>query len=211
MQGDNPLGPKSKSVQLEANFESSEFFTMISTMFITSPSRSVPSTPGTSLTGTFLLILEFFSSFKFKSVPCRYDPEHLGVSFRLGGESRIMSLLELGWRVGLYSFEQSRLASTRSGFSKGETVKADHELLIFWPNIGDDEFVVGGMAVKKVRDPRVRLAHRCIAMTILGRKESTHRITVIASFSSATFMPRESLATFPIGWLGISTELKIGI
>nr|GEU87663.1 hypothetical protein [Tanacetum cinerariifolium] len=114
----------------------------------------------------------------------------------LGGESRIMSLLELGWRVGLYSFEQSRLASTRSGFSRGETVKADHELLIFWTNIGDDEFVMGGTAVKKVRDPRVRLAHRCIVMTILGRKESTHMITEIASFSSAAFMPRGTVRSF---------------
>ncbi|GKA43316.1 hypothetical protein Tco_0736040, partial [Tanacetum coccineum] len=75
-----------------------------------------------------------------------------------------------------------RLASIRSGLSRGETVKADHELLLFWPKIGDDEFFIGGTAVKKVRDPRVRLAHRCIATTISGRKESTHRITAIDLF-----------------------------
>nr|GEW28580.1 hypothetical protein [Tanacetum cinerariifolium] len=94
----------------------------------------------------------------------------------------MMSLLEFGWRVGLYSMEQSSLANTRSGLSRGETIKVDHELLLFWPNIKDDEFFIGGTAIKKVRDPRVRLSHRFIATTISGRKESTHRITATDIF-----------------------------
>ncbi|GJT35407.1 hypothetical protein Tco_0925826 [Tanacetum coccineum] len=102
------------------------------------------------------IVWEFFATFEFDSVLCRYDPEHVSVSFRLGGEPRMMYLLELGWRVGLYSEEQS--------------------------SIRDDEFVIGGTAVKKVRDLKVRLAHRCIATTISGRKESTHRITTIDLF-----------------------------
>ncbi|GKC31788.1 hypothetical protein Tco_1039082 [Tanacetum coccineum] len=56
------------------------------------------------------LVWVFFASFEFDSIPSRYDPEHVGVSFRLGGESKMMFLLELGWRVGLYSKEQSRIA-----------------------------------------------------------------------------------------------------
>ncbi|GJS96958.1 hypothetical protein Tco_0803926 [Tanacetum coccineum] len=128
------------------------------------------------------LVWEFFASIEFDYVSCRYDPEHLGVSFRLGGESRMLSLLEFGWRVGLYSEEQSRLISTKSGLRKGETVKAQRVLMEFWPTIGDAKFVVGGMVVKKVRDLRVRLAHHCIATTILGRKESTQRITAIDLF-----------------------------
>ncbi|GJU95509.1 hypothetical protein Tco_1320265 [Tanacetum coccineum] len=46
----------------------------------------------------------------------------------------------------------------------------------------DGEFVVGGTSVKKIRDPRVRLAHCCITMTISGHKESTQRITTIDMF-----------------------------
>ncbi|GJZ43060.1 zinc finger, CCHC-type containing protein [Tanacetum coccineum] len=72
----------------------------------------------------------------FISVACRYDPDFEGISFRLGGEPRKMSLLEFGWRVGLYSEEQSR----------------------------------------------VKLAHRCIATTISGRKESTQRIASLDLF-----------------------------
>nr|GEU55156.1 hypothetical protein [Tanacetum cinerariifolium] len=89
--------------------------------------------------------------------------------FRLGGEPRTMSLLKFKWRVGLYSKEQSRLSSTKSGLRRGENVKAEHMLMQFWPTIEDDEFVVGGMAIKKIRDPRVMLAHRCIITTISER------------------------------------------
>ncbi|GKD61284.1 hypothetical protein Tco_1298793, partial [Tanacetum coccineum] len=81
-----------------------------------------------------------------------HDPEHVGVSFRLEGELKTMSLLELGWRVGLYSKEQSRLAITRSGLRRSETVKAEDVLMGFLPTIGDGEFCVGGMAVKKVEE-----------------------------------------------------------
>ncbi|GJS99141.1 hypothetical protein Tco_0820311 [Tanacetum coccineum] len=35
----------------------------------------------------------------------RTNPTFEGVSFRLGGETRTMSLLEFGWRVGLYDEE----------------------------------------------------------------------------------------------------------
>ncbi|GJZ18278.1 hypothetical protein Tco_0554401 [Tanacetum coccineum] len=44
------------------------------------------------------LVCEFFASFEFDSSPYRYDPLHKGVTFRLGGVEKEMSLLELGWR-----------------------------------------------------------------------------------------------------------------
>nr|GEW90702.1 hypothetical protein [Tanacetum cinerariifolium] len=119
-----------------------------------------------------LSLEEFFSSFEFSSVSCRYDLEAKGITFRLEGELRMMSLLEFGWRVGLYSEEQSRLSSTKSGLRRGESVKAEHVLMQFWPTIKDDEFIVGGIAIKKIQDLRVMLAHRCIVTTISGRKKS---------------------------------------
>ncbi|GKB93245.1 hypothetical protein Tco_0979382 [Tanacetum coccineum] len=70
----------------------------------------------------------------------------------------------------------------------------------FWPTIGDGEFVVGGMAVKKTRDPRVRLAHRCIATTILGREESTQRITAIYLFYLYCFFNEGVTCNIPY-WL----------
>ncbi|GJW94251.1 hypothetical protein Tco_0173923 [Tanacetum coccineum] len=120
--------------------------------------------------------------FSFESTACRYDPEHKGIKFRLGGEARKISLLELGWRVGLYFENRSREDNTLSGFCRAETIKANHVLLGFWPSIRDGEFVVRGTSVKEVRDPRVRLAYLCIATTISGQKDSTQRITEIDLF-----------------------------
>ncbi|GKA58649.1 hypothetical protein Tco_0757962 [Tanacetum coccineum] len=125
------------------------------------------------------LVREFFASFEFEASACRYDPEHVGVKFRLGGEPREMSLLELGWRVGLYTERKSRDNATLSGLSRAETVKENRLLMEFWPSIGDSGFNVGNTKVASIRDPRVKLAHRCIATTIAGRKETIHRVTEI--------------------------------
>ncbi|GKC42062.1 hypothetical protein Tco_1059784 [Tanacetum coccineum] len=48
-----------------------------------------------------------------------------------------------------------------------------------WPTIRDGGFNVGNTKVASIRDPRVKLAHRCIATTIAGRKETTHRVIEI--------------------------------
>ncbi|GJS59710.1 hypothetical protein Tco_0654494 [Tanacetum coccineum] len=58
--------------------------------------------------------------------PLWYDPNFEGILLRLGGEPRKMSLLEFGWRAGLYSEEQSGLSSTMNGLRRGETIKDEH-------------------------------------------------------------------------------------
>ncbi|GKD51175.1 hypothetical protein Tco_1280151 [Tanacetum coccineum] len=143
---------------------------------------------------------EFFASFEFDTSPCRYDPNHLGVRFRLGGEQKEISLLELGCRIGLYSERQSRKSATLSGLRKEVTVKANHLLLGFWPTIGDDGFNVGNTKVAAIRDPRVKLAHYCIATTIAGRKESTHRVTEIDLFYFYCIYSDEVVCNIPY-WL----------
>nr|GEU91332.1 hypothetical protein [Tanacetum cinerariifolium] len=84
------------------------------------------------------LVCEFFTSFEFDASPCRYDPLHKGVTFRLGGVEREMSLLEFEWRVGLYTERVSRDVATLSGLRRAETVNSTHLTLLFWPSIGDD-------------------------------------------------------------------------
>ncbi|GJZ53750.1 hypothetical protein Tco_0608635 [Tanacetum coccineum] len=93
-------------------------------------SLPVSSTSGPSLIGHSSPIMAWQ---KFKEVSSRYDPKFKGVEFRLGGETKTMSLLEFGWRVGLYSQEESLETRTR---------------------LRDGEFVVGGTSVKKIRDPK---------------------------------------------------------
>ncbi|GKC49470.1 hypothetical protein Tco_1072215 [Tanacetum coccineum] len=70
------------------------------------------------------LVREFFASFEFDASPCRYEPLHKGVTFRLGGVEREISLLKLGWRVGLYSEGESRDVATLSGLRGAEIVNS---------------------------------------------------------------------------------------
>ncbi|GJX61104.1 hypothetical protein Tco_0294004 [Tanacetum coccineum] len=98
-----------------------------------------------------------------------------GVTFRLGGVEREMSLLELGWRVGLYSERESRNRATLSGLRGAEWVNSTRLTHLFWPNIGDGGYNVGNTKAKSIKNPRIKLAHRCITMTISGRKETTNR------------------------------------
>ncbi|GJV51886.1 zinc finger, CCHC-type containing protein, partial [Tanacetum coccineum] len=124
-------------------------------------------------------VREFFASFEFDSSPCRYDLEYLGVKFRIGGKQKENFLLELGWRVSLYTKRKSKENETLSGLSRAEMVMATHLLREFWPSIGDGEYAIRITKVTTIRDPRVKLAHRYIATTIAGRKETTHRVTEI--------------------------------
>ncbi|GKB38603.1 hypothetical protein Tco_0883545 [Tanacetum coccineum] len=127
------------------------------------------------------LTREFFASFEFDATPCRYDPLHKGVTFRLGGVEREIPLLEFGWRVGLYSERESRDVVTLSGLRNAETVNATRLTHLFWPSIGDEMFNVGNTKAQ-LGTPRVKLAHRCITMTITRRKETTNRVTEIDLF-----------------------------
>nr|GEX35884.1 putative retrotransposon Orf1 [Tanacetum cinerariifolium] len=114
------------------------------------------------------LVCEFFASFEFDATPCRYEPLHKGVTFRLGGVEREMSLLELGWRVGLYFERESRNPMTLSGLKGAETVNSTRLTHLFWPIIGDGGYNVGNTKAKSIRNSRIKLAHRCITMTISG-------------------------------------------
>ncbi|GJW33852.1 hypothetical protein Tco_0053884 [Tanacetum coccineum] len=59
------------------------------------------------------------------------------------------------------------------------TVREDRLLMESWPLIRNGMFNVGNTKVASIRDPRVKLANRCIATTIAARKETTYRITEI--------------------------------
>ncbi|GKC77761.1 hypothetical protein Tco_1128535 [Tanacetum coccineum] len=98
------------------------------------------------------------------------------------GDYRTMSLLELGWRVGLYSEDFTSDDQNRWIFQNALTVKRERDWKGFWLNIGNGGFVVGSTVVNNIRDPKVWLDHRCLAMTILGHKSSTQRITAIDMF-----------------------------
>ncbi|GJR04614.1 hypothetical protein Tco_0527598 [Tanacetum coccineum] len=95
-------------------------------------------------------------------------------SNRIGGEQREMSLLEFGWRVGLYTEQQSRDRATLSELRNTK--------------------------VNSIRDPKIRLAYRCTATTISGRKESTHRVTEMDLYYLYWIYTNEVICNIPY-WL----------
>ncbi|GKC21392.1 retrotransposon ORF1 [Tanacetum coccineum] len=101
------------------------------------------------------LAREFFSSFEFDATLCR---------------------------VGLYSERESRDVATPSGLRNAEMVNSTRLTHMLWPTISDGGYNVGNTKAKSIRNPRIKLAHRCITMTITGKKETTNRVTKIDLF-----------------------------
>ncbi|GJX66044.1 hypothetical protein Tco_0300387 [Tanacetum coccineum] len=98
-----------------------------------------------------------------------YEPEHKGVKFRLGGEERKISLLELGWRLGLYSENQYKEDSTLSGqkdstqriteidlfylyciYALGVGCNIPYWLTKYLKGVRDKNFIYGGMFVTRI-------------------------------------------------------------
>ncbi|GJQ90677.1 hypothetical protein Tco_0001816 [Tanacetum coccineum] len=207
-QEDNP--PPLKKSHWKKRFGGLGYLKMACTKCAMMLLQDDPFTPGTSLIRNSLLakalhvyrelVREFFALFEFDASPYMYDPENSGVRFRLGGEQREISLLKLGWRVGLYTKRKSRESVTLSGLSRAETVKESRLLMEFWPNIRDGGFNVGNTKVASIRDPKIKLAHRCIATTIAGRKETTHRVTEIDLYYLYCIYTQEVVCNLPY-WL----------
>ncbi|GJX96588.1 hypothetical protein Tco_0352386 [Tanacetum coccineum] len=109
-------------------------------------------------------------------------PQHAGIQFRLGGEQRMLSLVELGWRVGLYSKAQRGEHGAVTSLYNSVIVKAERLIMEFLLTSVDGVFAVEHTVAKQIRDSRIRFAHRCIATTISGCKDSTQRITVMDLF-----------------------------
>ncbi|GJY47594.1 hypothetical protein Tco_0436657 [Tanacetum coccineum] len=110
-------------------------------------------TPGTSWTrisSPAKVLLKPSSSPLTKTLslaPNGYDHNHVGVRFRLGGEQKEISFLELGWRIGLYSERQSRESATLSGLRKGFVCNIPYWLAKYMVGIREKSLICEGMFV----------------------------------------------------------------
>ncbi|GKC02636.1 hypothetical protein Tco_0994246 [Tanacetum coccineum] len=129
---------------------------------------------GHKFSESFELVLEFFASFEFEASTCR---------------------------VGLYTERKSRDNTALSGLSRVETVKENCLLIEFWPSIGDGGFNVGTTNVASIRNPGVKLSHRCIAPYRVGRK-----VTIGSPrFTSTTFIASTRKGLFATSLIGSLT------
>nr|GEZ50911.1 hypothetical protein [Tanacetum cinerariifolium] len=61
------------------------------------------------------------------------------------GVKRSLSLVEFGWRVGLYSVTEGGKIGTVLALKNAAMVKDENRLLQFWSTIKDGEFTIGSM------------------------------------------------------------------
>ncbi|GJW38086.1 hypothetical protein Tco_0063931 [Tanacetum coccineum] len=80
------------------------------------------------------------------------------------------------------SFEFKDYTSRTKPEYKGISFRVEDDWKGYWPSIGVGEFIVEATIAKKIRDPKIRLAHRFLTTTISGRNSSTQRITAIDMF-----------------------------
>ncbi|GKE47449.1 hypothetical protein Tco_1478707 [Tanacetum coccineum] len=93
-----------------------------------------------------------------------------------------LSLMLLLVVMNRYTRGESRDVATLSDLRGAKTVNFTRLTHLLWPSIGDGEFNMGNTKSKSIRNLRIKLAHRCIMMTITGRKQTTNRVTEIDLF-----------------------------
>nr|GEW08411.1 hypothetical protein [Tanacetum cinerariifolium] len=64
------------------------------------------------------------------------------------------------------TISEYRDVATPSGLRNAKMVNATRLTHLFWPSIGDGMFNVGNTKAQSIRNPQIKLAHRCITMTI---------------------------------------------
>ena len=80
--------------------------------------------------------------------------------------------------------------------AQGETMRNDLRCAMFWPTIGNGVYISTTVA-SQIRDPRVRLVHRCITYTLSGRHSSHHHVTSADLFYLYTIYSAEAFCNIP--------------
>nr|GFB38745.1 hypothetical protein [Tanacetum cinerariifolium] len=75
-------------------------------------------------------------------------------------EQRSLSLVEFGWRVGLYSKAHGGEVGMEIALKNALTVRDVYKILEFWPTIKDDEFTIRITIARMIQDLRARVVTR---------------------------------------------------
>ncbi|GJR38015.1 hypothetical protein Tco_1213699 [Tanacetum coccineum] len=143
------------------------------------PSFTIPFIPRLSLIGLSLLNMVLKGVSLIASIPTH----SLGPNER--NSSRLTNPFTVNWFMSSLPLLSLGLLLTGGGeigmkiaLQNAAMVRDENRLLQFCSTIRDGEFTTRSMVARMIQDLRVRLAHRCIATTILGHEDSTQRITL---------------------------------
>ncbi|KAI3775833.1 hypothetical protein L1987_45587 [Smallanthus sonchifolius] len=114
------------------------------------------------------LTLEFLASFSFVR-PVISLELHDCVRFRMAMHWHEISLAQFGVRVGMYRHREI----TQPVFTESHSEFGEGEASLFWGRIGSGPFDPHSQTSTKLKHPLHRYLHRCIVLTLGGRKDST--------------------------------------
>ncbi|KAI3740391.1 hypothetical protein L2E82_30820 [Cichorium intybus] len=115
------------------------------------------------------ITLEFLSTVQFEQY--RDLSDRTAFSFRLGGVSRECSVMELGIRLGLYTWEETALPMFSTFFEACLRIPpADFRLADVWGMLANEAYESHTAVESMLRSPVHRVLHRLIASTVNHRK-----------------------------------------
>ncbi|GJS49898.1 hypothetical protein Tco_0600019 [Tanacetum coccineum] len=104
--------------------------------------------------------------------------------FELGGDKRCMSWREFILAMGLHIVEEMGSVGFRTYWAESSRWNPDKgDLSAYWRRIlSEGDFLGTTLSYTAIRDPMLRLCHRLIACSILGRSQAPEKVTVIDLF-----------------------------
>ncbi|GKC26848.1 hypothetical protein Tco_1034142 [Tanacetum coccineum] len=129
------------------------------------------------------LILEFFSTFRFREVVLNLDTAR-ALQFQLGGVRRHMSWREFILGMGLHTAEEIESVGFGAYWAESARQIPDKgDLSAYWVGISSVRNFLGTTpSYTSIRDPMLRLCHTLIACSIAGRSEAPKKVTMTNLF-----------------------------
>ncbi|GJV07469.1 hypothetical protein Tco_1345125 [Tanacetum coccineum] len=129
------------------------------------------------------LILEFFNTFRFGQAILDLDTPGT-LQFQLGGARREMSWRQFILALGLHTEEEMQTTGFGVYWAKSaRQIPEKGDLRDYWMGISSArDFLGTALSYTLIRDPILRLCHRLIACSIVGRSQAPEKVTVTDLF-----------------------------
>lgn len=120
------------------------------------------------------LCLEFFSTVEIHQIDTNNDAL---LSFRLGGQERLMSLMDVARCLDIYSEDDWGADYMRNYLWKGERFTESIIANQVWARLSRVPYKSGGSNASAIKNMELRLIQRFLSHSITGRDKNTEKVT----------------------------------
>lgn len=123
------------------------------------------------------------------------------MTFRLGGQPRKMSMMELAACLGIYSREQLDAAHFSDYLMASEMIETEFYPKDVWHEFSSKPYARGGNSYKDMDNMQLRVIQRCLAHTISHRRENTERVGFADLWYLRKFVAEENInVPYAVAW-----------